>query len=317
MLHPTLDSSLRWLHGIAGQSAYKDVFWSLSLIACAFIALQINSRRVRSKASMSVEQKRQAKATFRNAMIFAVLGGLGFVWGGEIRSLILSLAAIAAAIMIVSKELITCVYGGFIFTFSQLAKIGDAIEVGSLRGELLDHNWLSFTLLEHSDTHFYSGKLIKVPNSVLLVTPLANLSQGGAYRFCTVLFHARQENATAALDCAKAAAEEVCSPWIESARASLAALQVQHLTQVPDATPLATLSSVDKDSLSISVRFVAPAGARATTQAEISRRYFESLEGRLRKEREAERVKAAASPTPIATHSPSPAPTLPAFQGQP
>ena len=226
--------------------------------------------------------------------------------------------------MIVSKELITCVYGGFIFTFSQLAKIGDAIEVGPLRGELLDHNWLSFTLLEHSDTHFYSGKLIKVPNSVLLVTPLANLSQGGAYRFCTVLFHARQENATAALECAKAAADEVCAPWLEAARASLAALRVQHLTQVPDATPLATLSSVDKDALSISLRFVAPAGARAATQAEISRRYFESLEGRLRREREAERVKAAADRPAISISTPSstpistpPAAEPQAHQGQP
>ena len=70
MLHPAMDSALRWLHGIAAQSAYKDVFWSLSLVACAFIALQINARRLRSKPSLSVEQKRQAKATFRNAMIF-------------------------------------------------------------------------------------------------------------------------------------------------------------------------------------------------------------------------------------------------------
>ena len=230
MTHPSFDALLRFFHHLAAQSGYKALFWSAALIASALLVGAIQSRRLRLREGMSLEQKRQARASFRNWLLLAVVASLGFVWGGEIRSLILSLAAIAAAVMIVSKEMISCLYGGMLFTFSKLAKIGDSIEVGPHRGELLDHNWLSFTLLEHGDTHFYTGKIIKIPNSLLLASPLTNLSQGGAFRFCTLNFHARQENASAALACALESAQEVCQPWVENARAHMAAL---HSTSSP------------------------------------------------------------------------------------
>jgi small-conductance mechanosensitive channel len=286
MNFPSLDGLLRGFHHLAAQSGYKAFFWSAALIACAFLCAAIHSRRLRHRAGMSLEQKRQARASFRNGLLLAAVAGLGFVWGGEIRSLILSLAAIAAALMIVSKEMISCFYGGLLFTFSKLATIGDSIEVGPHRGELLDHNWLSFTLLEHADTHFYTGKIVKIPNSLLLGAPLINQSQGGLFRFCTINFHARQDHASAALECALAAAQDVCGAWIDDARSHMSALQSKHLTLAPDVAPRAALISVDKDALMVSLRFAAPASSRAATQAEVSRLYFERFEAHLKAEKQ-------------------------------
>lgn len=289
MFHTIIDQAEKWLRAAASHSGSKEIFWSIALIACASLAARIQFRLIHNRQDESIEQKRQARANFRNALIFATLGMLGFVWGGEIRSLILSLAAIAAAIMIVSKEVISCFYGAFLFALSKPAKIGDSIEIGTLKGELLDHNWFYMTLMEHADTHYYSGKTVKIPNSILLVSPLVNLSQGGDFRFSTLSFHARHEHATVALTAALDSANESCHAWIEQAKEHVQTLQNTHLTQAPDAQPKATLVSHDKDSVIISLRFPVPAGQRAQIQAEISKKYFERFEAHLKSEKQIER----------------------------
>jgi small-conductance mechanosensitive channel len=285
-----IDTAARWASGLAAHSGSKELFWSLGLMGCASLAARIQFKRIKEKEDATLEQKRQARATFRNALIFATLGMLGFVWGGEIRSLILSLAAILAAIMIVSKEVISCFYGAFVFAISKPAKIGDSIEIGGHKGELLDHNWFSLSIMELSDTHFYSGRLVKIPNSILLTSPVANLSQGGAYRFATLTLHARHEHAARALELATECANAVCASWTSDAKEHMKAIQSAHLTQTPDVEPKASLVSVDKDSLAISLRFVAPAGQRANIQAEISRKYFLAFESHLKAEKDRDRL---------------------------
>lgn len=275
---------------LAQVSLYRELAWSCAILVCASLVGRLHSRRLLKRAESSVEERRHRHANFRNGLILATLALLGFVWGGEIRSLILSLAAITAAAMIVSKEIISCFYGSLIFSFSKLARIGDSIEVGPHKGELMDYNWLSLTLMEVSETHYYSGKIVKIPTSSLLSFPLVNLSQGGAYRFAALLFHARHEHGCAALRIARDAASEVCAPWIHEAKNSFGDLMSSHLSNAPDVESMAALVSVDKDSLAVSLRFVAPAGSRAQAQAEISRLYFEAFEAYLREERIAERA---------------------------
>lgn len=287
-------TAMDWISRVASSlgshSGSREIFWTLGVISIASLAGRIQFSRIRDRADATLEEKRQARASFRNGLILGTFGMLGFVWGGEIRALILSLAAIAAAIMIVSKEIISCFYGAFVFALTKPARIGDSVEVGSHKGELMDHNWFCLTLMEHADTHWYSGKSIKVPMSALLSTPIANLSQGGSYRFCTLTMHARQEHASIALECSLNAANTVCSGWVEDAKAQALSLQNFHLTQAPEAEPKASLVSVDKDSLAVSLRFPAPAGKRAATCAEVSKRYFLEFENRLKLEKDKERA---------------------------
>lgn len=280
---------LEWARSLPHLSISKELAWSCAILVCAYLVSRIHATRAFSRKDHTVEERRQRHVNFRNGIILLTLGLLGFVWGGEIRALILSLAAIAAAAMIVSKEIISCFYGSLIFSFSRLARIGDSIEIGSNRGELLDHDWMSLTLMELSDNHYYSGNIVKVPTSALLATPLVNLSQGGAYRFASLRFHARQEHASAALRIAAEAAAQVCAPWMEQARASVAELMSARLSIAPDVEPKAALVSVDKDSVAVTLRFVAPAGSRASSQAEIARVYFSEFETYLRQDRQTER----------------------------
>ena len=268
----------------------KELAWSSAILICAYLLSRIHAQRAFSRKDITVEERRQRQVNVRNGIILATLALLGFVWGGEIRALILSLAAIAAAAMIVSKEIISCFYGSLIFSFSRLARIGDSIEIGIYRGELLDHNWMGLTLMELSETHYYTGHIIKVPTSALLVTALVNLSQGGAYRFAALRFHARQEHASSALRIATEAASQVCAPWMAQARASVSELLSTSLSVAPDVEPKAALLSVDKDTVAITLRFVVPAGSRASSQAEISRLYFSEFESYLRQERAHDRA---------------------------
>ena len=283
--HSLLDQFHSWLNSVPSFGASKEIFWTLALLAFASLAARVQFKRIFSRSGQSLEDRRQARANFRNALIFATLGMLGFVWGGELQSMLLSLAAIAAALLIVSKELISCFYGALVFNLSAPARIGDAIEVGAHKGELLDHNWLSLTLLEISETHLYSGRVVKIPSSALLTTPLINLSQGGPYRFATIIFHTRPEHASSALALVESAAQQVCGVWTDDARVVLDAMRSARLAQMPEVDALATLVSVDKDSVAINLRFVAPAAQRASAQSSISRIFYQGYEAHLKKDK--------------------------------
>jgi len=50
----------------------------------------------------------------------------------------LSLAAVAGAVLIVSKELLMCVLGYLYITFVRPFKVGDLIEINQLHGRVID-----------------------------------------------------------------------------------------------------------------------------------------------------------------------------------
>lgn len=70
------------------------------------------------------------------------------VWASTIAGFALSLAAVAGAVLIVSKELLMCVLGYLYITFVRPFKVGDLIEINQLHGRVIDIDIFATTLAE-------------------------------------------------------------------------------------------------------------------------------------------------------------------------
>lgn len=132
---------------IPGQ--WEKVIVTALLVGMALLASHLWARYL-SRGSISAEKRRLHLVWARNIIWFAALLVIVSVWASTIAGFALSVAAVAGALLIVSKELVMCVHGYLYVTLVQPFKIGDVIEFNHLHGRVvistcLPRHWWSLT----------------------------------------------------------------------------------------------------------------------------------------------------------------------------
>lgn len=125
-----------------------------------------------NKQQMSYERKHRALVNTRNILIFIGVVLTFFTWIGEIKTSLLSAAAICSAIIITFKEIILSFFGTLVS--NQTFQLGDYIEVDGLQGKIINKSFLNTTVLLN-DTQ-QTQELI-VPNLVFLNNKFKKLSK--------------------------------------------------------------------------------------------------------------------------------------------
>ena len=103
------------------------------------------------------------------------------LWAEWFHSVLTLLSVIAAAITIVSKELLLNFFSYGIIVWRGLFNVGDRIQIDNHRGDVMEIGPIYFSLSEigdwvHGDEP--TGRSLKIPNSMVLTRPVANYSRG-------------------------------------------------------------------------------------------------------------------------------------------
>jgi len=152
----------------------SDVFASVSLILVLLGARLIAGRALRHRDGLTQQVARRWTANFRNVLILVAVIGLIMIWAPQLRTFALSLTAVAVAIVVATKELILCLSGAALRTFTRAFSVEDVIEVGTTKGEVLDLNLLAARLKELENTKgsiVPTGRTITLPYSLLFTLP--------------------------------------------------------------------------------------------------------------------------------------------------
>lgn len=157
----------------------------------------------------------------RRLVLFIFVIGIVLIWPNSLKGIEITLIAMAAGLVIASKEFLLCMWGSVIKASSSAFTIGDRIAVGDVRGLVVDQTILATTLMEigpgrHS--HQFTGSTIVLPNSLFLIQPTKKESFGGAYALQSFqVCIPRGVNWKKAHDALLHIAEEVCQPFQEKA----------------------------------------------------------------------------------------------------
>jgi small-conductance mechanosensitive channel len=247
----------------------------LLIVVVLLIRSAINRAIARSKRSY--ESRVELKAHTRSLSHVILLFGVMIVWGSELRTFALSLVAMAAAIAVAMKELITCFLGGVLKSFSRPFKVGDRIEMGNGKGEVIGHDFLTTTILEvHPITQDITGRRIILPNSLLLTSSVALLSKRPRYQL-----HSFTVTVPWSEDVAKhhsdllAAAQEICAESSIKAQIFLRPYS-EYLQQDVNtlAEPRVHISCQQANQITLNVRIAAPAAHIIKIEQNILLRYF-------------------------------------------
>lgn len=151
--------------------------WSALLIVIVFLLRSALNRLIRNQQEILNTGQRLWISNINNTAYLIIFIGLVSIWSATLQPFLLSITAIAAALVIATKELLLCLSGSIYRSSSRLFTIGDWIEVQGVKGEVLDRSLLSFTLKElylRNNLYEYTGRLVTIPNSVLLSLPVKN-----------------------------------------------------------------------------------------------------------------------------------------------
>lgn len=236
------------------------------LILVLIIVRAITARYIRKKV-VSTDLRRRWLVQSRNALILILLLGLVLIWAEELRTLALSIVAIAVAFVVATKELILCLTGSILKTGSRSFNIGDRIQVKDFRGDVIDQNLLATTILEVGPgkiTHQRTGRMTTIPNALFLSEPVINESFTHDYvlHVFTVPFK-MQDNWKSAQKLFLESANRHCMPYIEEVRKYMKDVSEERGLEVPSVDPRVTIQVPAAGEVHLIIRIPTRSGQRS------------------------------------------------------
>ena len=211
---------------------------------------------------LSVESRRRWGGTIRNILLVFFILGIGFIWAPKIQPFAVSLLAIALAVVLATKEIITCISGSILRMVTKAYSLGDRIEIGGIRGNVVDHNALTTTLLEigpGQTSHQYTGRAMAFPNSFLFTHPLTNETYTKKFRLHIITVPlSTDDNWNVAEQLLLKAGQEEAAPYIEEARAYLKKLEGTLWLDAPSVEPRVTVQIPEAGQINLLLRVPCP-----------------------------------------------------------
>lgn len=255
-----------------------EIVGTVIIIIAVIVANVVISAALRGRGWLSRETKLRATVFWRNFSFLIAFVSLLFIWRAELRAAALSLAALSVALVLGAKELLTSILGYIHRTTSGSFEFGDVIEINGIKGEVIDQTLLSTTVLEMSEEHLFTGRVVQFPNSFYVGHALKNHSRLGSYQLALVTVPlAPGSNLEAAKEGLIDAARAVCSEFVAPAQKALRDLEGEQFIVMPSADPRVTVRLGDAGKATLLLRFPCLANQRTRTEQDILARYLRAV----------------------------------------
>lgn len=271
-LLPSVEEAFNFLETRPGRALL-----SISLIILAALINRIMHWRL--MLAQKVEEDHAAlRATWvrrKNLVWVTAVLLIVALWSNMITGFLISLAAIGGALLIVSKELILCLWGALIISVNKNIKIGSTIEIGRYTGQLVNTGFVTFELAEIGPSKKQTGRLLSLPNALIFTEPMKNLSIYGAYGVHLIDFHFdKHVKLQVAETLALRLANEAGKHWVLQAEQHFSAIEKNNFVDLPKARPETYWMSVDEKCLRMTLRLACPLNKRGQIEKTIVKRFW-------------------------------------------
>ena len=248
------------------------------ILIVAVMVLRSLAARFIQRTVQAPELRGRWLVNSRNGFLLLMLLGLVMIWGEELRTLALSIVAIAVAFVVATKELILCFTGSILKSGSRSFALGDRIQVKDMRGDVIDQTLLATTILEVGPgrhLHQRTGRRIVIPNALFVSEPVINESFTTHYDFHVFSVPFKREDnwqlaQTALLD----AANRQCEPYLELVRRYMSKIGSQRGLTMPRVEPRVSLQVPVAGEVHLTLRLPVRVGERNFVEQHILNEVF-------------------------------------------
>ncbi|MCO6511346.1 MAG: mechanosensitive ion channel [Aridibacter famidurans] len=255
-----MENVSEWITSVFGLSA--DAQTRILASAIAVLSVLVVRRILllivnRNSKSISVRY-RWRKGTAYAAFVLSVFI-VGSMWFRGFQSLSTYLGLLSAGLAIALQVPLVNLAGWLFILWRRPFAVGDRIEIGEVRGDVIDQRIFMFTLMEIGnwvDAEQSTGRVIHIPNGKIFQEPLANYTEGFEYIWneiaVLVTFESNWEKAKKILsDIAKKHGDEPSGAAAEQIKraASTKLIIINKLTPI-------VYTSVKDSGVSLTVRYL-------------------------------------------------------------
>jgi len=249
----------------------------VTVFGIRYIILRFVRGRLPTRDTLQLRWTSQVRAFSYVILAF----GLFTIWAAELQALAVSFVVLAMAVVWATKETIACMQGAVYRLSSNAFQVGDRINVGGIRGDVIDPGLLSTTVLEVAQGHQRTGRTISIPNSLFMTEPVLNESLTTEYMLHLLTIPVDRSADLAPIERrALRAANDACADFIDDVRRPIALRYRRHGLNPPLVDPRITYQFVDTKTVNLILRIPVPTRLERTVEQRVLRAVLGVPQGR-------------------------------------
>lgn len=230
-----------------------------------FFAVRILQRNAESKKVIYKWKKNITYIVFSIGVLI-----LAQVWFSALGQLGTFLGLLSAGIAIALKDPVTDMAGWLFLMWRKPFEVGDRIQVGNSKGDVIDLRVFKFTMLEIGnwvDADQSTGRVIHIPNHKIFSEDIANYTSDFEWVWnemgVLVTFESDWKKAKKIL---QEIADEVCKEFVEQAREEVKKAEKSYLIRYQYLTPI-VYTGVKDSGINLTIRYlINPRMSRSISQ---------------------------------------------------
>lgn len=237
------------------------LLWGLRLLA-----VKLLQKNVESKKTIYKWKKNFSYITFFIGVLI-----VGQIWFAAIGSLGTFLGLLSAGIAIALKDPVSDIAGWLFIIWRTPFNVGDRIQIGEAKGDIIDIRVFKFTLLEIGnwvDSDQSTGRVVHVPNHMIFNENIANYTSDFEFIWNEIpVLITFESNWKKAKKICQEAVDENIKEFIDKARKEISIAEKSYLIQYRYLTPI-VYTSVKASGINLTIRYLSnPRTRRGTSQA--------------------------------------------------
>lgn len=273
-------SAVTWFRDLLNHPASGRVLSAVLLIALTWLFARAIRTMLLSKVSDTGLRYRTRKLI--NTTLFVAIGLiLATTFSDKLGGIAVSLGVLGAGVAFALQEVIASVAGRVAILFARFYDVGDRVQLGGIKGDVIDIGLLRTTVMELGawvDGDNYCGRIVRIANSFVFKEPVFNYSADFGFVWDEVKIPVRYGSPLGdSKRLLETALTETVGEFVEGARKEWKHMTKRYRIEDAKVEPMVTLKATD-NWLEYSLRYVVPFTKRRTTKDALYERIVRDVE---------------------------------------
>ncbi|HRK55391.1 MAG TPA: mechanosensitive ion channel [Cyclobacteriaceae bacterium] len=167
-----------WIEQLATPEWLQTLIWVIVIVIIIRFAFIFLIRGIQ-KSKQDKDSKYRTKKILDAASYVVIILALLIAYSRNLAGLSVALGVAGAGIAFALQEVIASVAGWLALMFGNFYRTGDRVQLGGIKGDVIDIGVLRTTLMETGqwvDGDLYNGRIVRVANSFVFKEPVFNYS---------------------------------------------------------------------------------------------------------------------------------------------
>jgi small-conductance mechanosensitive channel len=251
---------------------YDPLVGKIIAAALGIIIINMLVRFLQRTLAARIKEKNARYGLRRGLAFFGYLAAvllLAAIFSDQFSSLTVALGVAGAGIAFALQEVIASVAGWIALSFGQFYAVGDRVQLGGIKGDVIDIGMLRTTLMEIGEWVIgdqYNGRIVRVANSFVFKEPVYNYSADFPFVWDEITVPIKYgSDHTLARKIIQDAAQKVVSEYVAFAHQTWQNILRKYAIEDASVEPIVTLVAND-NWMEFTLRYVVDFKKRRSTK---------------------------------------------------